>query len=389
MGRVVGWQAARIQDPVERLRFLRQTMGDRNPIELIGKHKAGWRRAVRRPLTLAAGSAVLVLVPLSSLTWETRFMRELRPSVARVQAAATHPSAVWLAEQNSRQEVWSNGLRVERQHEVDHERRQYKSWKLDGPEPRGTERTDPAGIVFHTTESLQHEFEESKRDKLRRAGASLLAYVQEKRSYHYVIDRFGRVWRIVREPDLANHAGYSVWADADWAYVNLNRSFLGVSVETNTVSGDAKAIITPAQVDALRVLTEMLRSRYRIAAGNCVTHAQVSVNPRNMLAGYHFDWGANFPYAAVGLPDNYAQPLASLWLFGFQYDPSLVNVTGQPFWRGLTLGEEMLRQNATASGQAAPVFRDALARRYKRILEQLNLKPDEQREPEDHKEKAG
>lgn len=66
-----------------------------------------------------------------------------------------------------------------------------------------------------------------------------------------------------------------------------------------------------------------------------------------------------------------------------------MNVTGQPFWRGLTLGEEMLRQNATASGQAVPVFRDALARRYKRILEQLNLKPDEQREPEDHKEKAG
>jgi hypothetical protein len=323
------------------------------------------------------------------MTWESRFMRELRPSVARAQAAPQQLPSVWLVEQNPKQEVWSNGLRIEREYEIANEPRKYLSWKLEGKEPHGVDRIDPAGIVFHTTESLQHAFEESKRDKLRRAGASILGYVRDNLSYHYVIDRFGRVWRIVRESDFANHAGYSVWADADWAYVNLNRSFLGVSVETQTVSGDAKAAITPAQTDALRILTEMLRSRYRIAAVNCVTHAQVSVNPRNMLAGYHFDWGANFPYTSVGLPDNYAQPMASLWLFGFQYDPTLVNVTGQPYWRGLTLAEETLRQHATANGQPVAAYRDALARRYKRILEQLNLKPEELREPEDHKEKAG
>lgn len=385
----MGWHAAHIDDPVERLRFLRRAMGDRNPVERLAQNKVKWRRLARKRGLVAGLCAVLVLVPLGSFTWESKFLRELRPSVARAQAAEPDLAVVWLVERNAKQEVWSNGLRVERQHEVENERRQYKAWKLNGPEPQGFERQDPAGIVYHTTESLQHAFEESKRDKLRRAGAGLLAYVQENRSYHYLIDRFGRVWRIVRESDAANHAGYSVWADSEWAYVNLNRIFLGVSVETQTVSGDAKAAVTPAQVDALRILTEMLRSRYRIPASNCVTHAQVSVNPRNMLAGYHFDWGANFPYTAIGLPDNYAQPLASLWLFGFQYDPSLVNVTGQPFWRGLTLGEETLRQNATASGQPVPAFRDALARRYKRILEQLNLKPDEQREPEDHKEKAG
>lgn len=316
-------------------------------------------------------------------------MRGVMPSVAHAEAAGAIPSAVWLVERTGQQEIWSNGLRVERAHEVANERRHYQAWKFRGAEPEAADRQDPAGIVFHTTESLQHEFEESKRDKLRRAGAGLLAYVRENRSYHYVIDRFGRVWRIVVESDSANHAGYSTWADGDWAYVNLNRSFFGVSVETQTATGDVKAPVTPAQVDALRILTEMLRSRYRIAAGNCVTHAQVSVNPRNMLAGYHFDWGANFPYAALGLPDNYAQPLVSLWMFGFQYDPTLVHVTGQPYWRGLTLGEETLRQHATANGQTVAAYRDALARRYKRILERLNLKPDEQREPEDHKEKAG
>lgn len=385
LNKAVEWRAARISDPVERLRFLRQTVGDQNPVDRLRRLKGRGK-----PLALAGACAAVVLIPLGSLTWESRFMREMRPSVARAEAAGNIPTrTVWLVERGAKQEVWSNGLRVELEYEIANEPRQYQAWKLDKAEAIPQERQDPAGIVYHTTESLQHDFEESKRDKLRRAGAGLLSYVRENRSYHYVIDRFGRVWRIVREPDSANHAGYSVWADAQWAYVNLNRSFLGVSVEAQSAPGEEKAPITPAQTDALRILTEMLRSRYRIEAGNCVTHAQVSVNPRNMLAGYHVDWAANFPYVAVGLPDNYEQPSVSLWLFGFQYDPSLVNVTGRQFWRGLTLGEDLLRQHATANGQPVPVYRDALVRRYKRILERMNLKPEMQREPVDHKEKAG
>jgi len=381
--KAVEWRAGSIADPVERLRFLRRTMGDRNPVERM-RGVAGGRRLA----AVAAACAALVLAPLGPVAWESRVMREMRPSVARAEAADAAAQTVWLVERGQKQEVWSNGLRVELEHETGNEPRRYQAWKMEGGTATPHDRQDPAGIVFHTTESLQHDFEEGKREKLKRAGAGLLHYVKENRSYHYVIDRFGRVWRVVREGDSANHAGYSVWADAEWAYVNLNRSFLGVSVETQTAPGAAKAPITPAQTDALRVLTEMLRSRHRIAAGNCVTHAQVSVNPRNMLAGYHVDWAANFPYAAAGLPDNYGLPAVSLWLFGFQYDPSLVNVTGQQFWRGLTLGEEMLRQHATANGQTVAVYRSALARRYKQILERMNLQPEQQREPVDHKEKA-
>ena len=40
----------------------------------------------------------------------------------------------------------------------------------------------------------------------------LLRYVQQNRLYHYVIDRFGRVYRVVAEESKANHAGHSVWA---------------------------------------------------------------------------------------------------------------------------------------------------------------------------------
>jgi len=42
------------------------------------------------------------------------------------------------------------------------------------------------------------------------------------------------------------------------------------------------------------MLTDMLRKRYGIPAGNCVTHAQVSVNPSNLLIGYHIDWASSF-----------------------------------------------------------------------------------------------
>ena len=51
------------------------------------------------------------------------------------------------------------------------------------------------------------------------------------RAYHFVIDRFGRVHRIVVESDAANHAGHSVWADSKWLYLHLNDGFLSVAFE--------------------------------------------------------------------------------------------------------------------------------------------------------------
>jgi hypothetical protein len=58
----------------------------------------------------------------------------------------------------------------------------------------------------------------------------------------------------------------------------------------------AGAEASPAQVRAAAMLVEMLRARYRISAVNCVTHAQVSLNPSNMRVGYHMDWASKFPF---------------------------------------------------------------------------------------------
>lgn len=370
------WQARRIVDPVARLRFLRHSVGDRRVWDPRTAAGRDWWKSHRAPLlAVLAGILLLPVGALQSvgLLWS-------RPPVITVQASvkdAHNLPNVWLVSQKQDHEEYSNGLRIERRYETALEPRRYLAY------PRGLEaagkpepRTTPSGIVFHTTESALSEFRPDQTRRMQIVGAALLDFVQQERAYHYVVDRFGRVWRIVRESDTANHAGHSVWADRHWTYMNLNRGFLGVSVESRTEPGSTRPETTPAQIHALRVLTEMLRSKYRIPAANCVTHAQVSVNPSNMQAGYHYDWAAGFPYAQIGLPDNYSAAVPSLWLFGFTYDPSLVTVTGEPFWKGLVLGEELLRQNATAHGMTVPAYRSALAARYRQLLS--TLKPSQQ-----------
>jgi hypothetical protein len=210
------------------------------------------------------------------------------------------------------------------------------------------------GIVYHTTESLQAPFEPSQNTVLKRVSESVLEYVRRRRAYNFLIDRFGRVYRIVRESDAANHAGHSIWADDSSIYVNLNDSFLGVSFEAETGS----LRVNPAQVRAGAILTEMLRSRYRINPLNCVTHAQVSVNPSNYQIGYHTDWASSFPFERLGLPDNYARPLPSLTLFGFEYDSAFVDRVGPRL--------------AEAAHQSLAAERKPLRQRYLRMAAAAN-----------------
>jgi len=343
-------------------------------------HRPGAWRGFR--ILLLCTILLMLLAPLGAVKDKAAERTpEPSPEIALKSTAAAAPAEVWMAEQQPEHELYSNGLRIERQFETAHEPRQYEVYAR-GQEERGAVevRSAPAGIVFHSTESATAEFRADQATRLKLLGKYLLQYVRNERAYHYVIDRFGRVWRIVRESDAANHAGRSVWADDRWTYINLNNSFLGVSLEGRSAdpSGE-KEPITRGQLHALRLLTEMLRSRYGIPAGNCVTHAQVSVNPSNREAGYHNDWATGFPFAALGLPDNYQAPMPSLWLFGFTWGPSLVNLTGEPFWKGLVLGQDRLRQSAAVRGMTVEEYRLERGRVYRRILAELKAKADAQR----------
>lgn len=373
---LLGWRAKHASDPVARLRLLRRSLEG-------GKartREAGAFRAIR--MAACAAGALLLLAPLGAVRDKAAERLPSLPQHAPVHAGGPAPADVWQVEQRPESELYSNGLRIEREFETANEPRLYEVYPCgredDGP---AGVRTAPAGIVFHSTESAIAEFRPDQATRLKLLGKYLLQYVREERAYHYLIDRFGRVWRIVRESDAANHAGHSVWADSRWTYINLNRSFLGVSLEGQSAdpSGGREAV-TRGQLHALRLLTEMLRARYSIPAVNCVTHAQVSVNPSNREAGYHYDWATGFPFAAAGLPDNYQVPLPSLWLFGFTWDPSLVNLTGEPFWKGLVLGQDRLRQSAAARGMSVDEYRLARGRVFRRILAQLKEKAEAQRE---------
>jgi len=171
----------------------------------------------------------------------------------------------------------------------------------------------------------------------------------------------------VAESDYANHAGISVWADAEWIYLNLNHSFLGVSFEARTAGEAAPYTANRAQIQAARVLVEMLRSRYRIPVENCATHAQVSVNASSKAIGYHTDWGRHFPFREIGLPDGYQRPLPSITAFGFAYDSVFLDAIGGRVWPGLLHSEEQLLRDAAAGGLTPAAYRSRLRRRYREM----------------------
>jgi hypothetical protein len=285
-------------------------------------------------------------------------------------------SPVWLVDRSTDSETYSNGLRVDTRFETANHPRAYVAFPADRPDrAAGVRRTQPAGIVFHTTESRQIPFEASANGALKQIGESLIDFVARRHAYHFLIDRFGRVYRIVRESDAAEHAGYSVWSDDTWLYLNLNESFLGISFETKTEPGQEEPTVSPAQIHAAAMLTEMLRGRYGISAGNCVTHAQVSVNPENMRVGLHTDWASSFPFTQLGLPDNYARPLPSLTAFGFEYDATFVQWAGTRLYAGVELAEEELARDAAASGVTVGELRKMLRKRYRaRLAEAMAMR---------------
>ncbi len=281
---------------------------------------------------------------------------------------------VWLVDQTRDFETYSNGLRIDDRYIKPGQKRifypVYKHGAADFDARQPEWRSEPAGIVYHTTESDQARFTADQNARLKRIGKAVIGVVQQNHSYHFLIDRFGQVFRIVPESDVANHAGYSVWADETGIFVNLNGSFLGIAFETQTQLGD-QASANPAQVHAARILTEMLRAKYHIPQSNCVTHAQVSVNPDNMLVGYHTDWAGNFPFLDIGLNDNYTLPPASIYAFGFDYDPAFVHATGVRLWQGLALAEDQMQTQAAARGMPVSRYRAILQKKYKEVLAAL------------------
>jgi hypothetical protein len=366
-----GRLATCIDDPVTRLRFLKAVAP--------ASARSRWRQLRRRfffsaaIICAAAAVALIPLAPTSRLRASARVKSAAPRIVAApsVFAAARAAANVWLVEKTAESEEYSNGLRIDNHFLVATHPRSYLAFPVDASQP--VRRTEPAGIVFHTTESAQAPFEASENRELKRIGESLLEYVRRRQAYNFVLDRFGRVYRVVPEGEAANHSGNSAWADENWFYVNLNESFLGISFEGASPAPQADAEISPAQVRSAAMLIEMLRCRYRIPASNYVTHAQVSVNPSNMQVGLHLAWASGFPFEALGLEDNYAAALPALWAYGFDYDASFSKRAGERMRSGIDAAEQILTRNAAAGGLRPAEYKNRLRQRYRAMLARIRL----------------
>jgi hypothetical protein len=382
---LAGWfvesRAGQIQDPVQRLRYLQTSMGSLGGQPVLHASKSRrMKRFAALGLALLLGGILIPKYKASSSVKVPAPLRPIAPTALRIGADVLTPDVipadttpnVWVVDQSRDFETFSNGLRIDDRYVKPNQKRifypVYQRGAIDAGQPEW--RSEPAGIVYHTTESDQARFTADENARLKRIGKAVIGVVQQNRSYHFLIDRFGQVFRIVPETDVANHAGYSVWADGNSIFVNLNSSFLGVAFETQTQLGDLPSA-NPAQVHAARILTEMLRAKYRIPQSNCVTHAQVSVNPDNMLVGYHTDWAGNFPFRDLGLRDNYTVPPPSIYAFGFNYDPTFVHATGVRLWQGLALAEDQMQTQAASRGIPVSRYRAILQKQYKEILAAL------------------
>jgi hypothetical protein len=292
---------------------------------------------------------------------------------------ALTPSTLFEADRGEDWEIYSNGLRIETALTVSGKARSYRVVDRNGG-VRPTRYTQPVGILFHTSESDLWAIEPKNQGRLRQSSAEVLKYVRREKSYNYLIDRFGRVYRVVADETVARHAGNAVWAQGDDVYLDLNAAFIGVSFESRWQapegeSPEGRALpITRAQLSAGRNLTNYLRQRFAIAPEMCVTHGLTSVSPRSFLIGYHRDWATGFPFAAFGLPDQYAQPPASVVLFGFTYDQDYMRAVGR-LSPGLIIAERMLMTEAQGRGITLDALRQERHARYEALRAQLTGRP--------------
>jgi hypothetical protein len=390
----LAYRATHIADPVQKLRFLRRAIdGDRPastnvqlcvaPSRLIGTIRGvGLVGACCLAILLTAYGLGTPTAPLNAssrvrpktleptlLALDSETMKTgativaapvknetTSPSlpVPTIEGLGITPAAIWLADRGTDWELYSNGLRIETRYAVSGDARRFRIHERKaGLQP--TVYSAPVGILFHTSESdlwpLHSDFEK----QLRKSSTALLNYVKEQRAYNYLIDRFGRVYRVVNDDTRANHAGHSVWANGKDVYLDLNSAFIGVSFESRWEGGESLPI-TRAQLIAGRNLTHFLRQRYSIAPEMCTTHGLTSVSPKQHLLGYHKDWARGFPFAAFDLPDQYAKPAPSVELFGFNYDDDLVRAVGDG-WPGAFAAETALIKEAFARGITIDVLR--------------------------------
>jgi hypothetical protein len=276
---------------------------------------------------------------------------------------------IWLYGKEGEYEKWTNGCNISTKYETDNHPRAYyaipRGSETDGDQV--SEKSDKiVGILYHTPENPMFEITPNNNRRIQNSSRELIEDVREKKKYNYLINRFGDIFRIVRDDQAANHAGESLWADAKNYYVILNESFLGVCFESKYDGASSlDQILTEAQIISGRRLTDVLRTKYNIDDANCTTHGLVAVAPEEMLIARHHDWVHFFPFDAMGLSNKYKVQPPSIIDYGFTHNEEvLAKKLGGKLWEGAAIAEEEFNRRAARARVSPDDLRRKLRDRY-------------------------
>ena len=153
-------------------------------------------------------------------------------------------------------------------------------------------------------------------------------------SSHYLIGRDGKLYYLVDELARAWHAGDAYWGGS----TDLNSASIGIELDNN-----GKEAFAEPMVDALLLLLEDIKTRYRIPAANFLGHGDIipgrKVDPsrwfpwqRLAQRGFGLWCEPPYPPAPAGTSD-------ALLLAAFGYDVSNLEAAVGAFRRHF-LGEE-------------------------------------------------
>ena len=128
-------------------------------------------------------------------------------------------------------------------------------------------------IIIHYT-GMQSERESLKR----------LLSSSSKVSCHYLINRSGKIFRLVEDQNIAWHAGKSMWGK----YKNLNKNSIGIEL-VNKGHRHGYQTFTKIQIKRLVELCKYLKRKYRIKNKLILGHSDIAPL-RKVDPGEKFPW---------------------------------------------------------------------------------------------------
>ena len=121
---------------------------------------------------------------------------------------------------------------------------------------------------------------------------------KSKVSCHYLIDNSGKIIQMVKDQDIAWHAGISYWNGK----TNLNNTSIGIELQ-NKGEEFGYEKFRNRQITSLIELISVIKQKYNICDAFILGHSDIAPN-RKIDPGYFFPWNQLFN-AGIGLMPNF------------------------------------------------------------------------------------